>query len=147
MTHETASYSGREVSDAQVQIWADESEDGYDVDERQRRWGRPPRAESASRVIPTRFSDAELAELMNRDEREGLDRSSAIRLAVRECVIVSPSARKHGIRDEDAVAAARSFLAGGPLGDDDPQRQLRLGLDTSGRLLGIVVLLFRFNQS
>ena len=75
---------GREVSDAQVQAWADEAEVGYDVDELQRRWGRPPRAESASRVVPTRFSDAELAELMVRADREGLDRSAAIRAAVRE---------------------------------------------------------------
>lgn len=73
---------GREVSDAQVQAWADEAEVGYDVGELQKRWGRPPRAERASHVVPTRFSDAELAELMARAEREGLDRSAAIRAAV-----------------------------------------------------------------
>ncbi len=75
---------GREVSDEQVQAWADEAEAGYDVDELRKRWGRPPRAERASRVVPTRFSDAELAELTKRAEREGLDRSAAIRAAVRE---------------------------------------------------------------
>ncbi|MGO1507756.1 MAG: CopG family transcriptional regulator [Microbacteriaceae bacterium] len=74
---------GREVSDAQVQAWADEAEAGYDVEELQKRWGRPPRAERASQVVPTRFSDAELAELMARADREGLDRSAAIRAAVR----------------------------------------------------------------
>ncbi|MFZ1362186.1 MAG: ribbon-helix-helix protein, CopG family [Candidatus Nanopelagicales bacterium] len=73
---------GREVSDEQVQAWADEAEEGYDVDELQKRWGRPPRAERASQVVPTRFSEAELAELNERAEREGLDRSSAIRAAV-----------------------------------------------------------------
>jgi hypothetical protein len=57
-------------------------------------------------------------------------------------VIVAPSARKHGIRDEDALAAARSVLVGGPLDDENPQRELRLGLDTAGRLLEIVVLLW-----
>ncbi|RRD07436.1 ribbon-helix-helix protein, CopG family [Arachnia propionica] len=77
---------GREISDAQVQAWADEAETGYDVDELQRRWGRPPRAGKASRVVPTRFSDEELSELMERAEREGLDRSTAIRTAVREWV-------------------------------------------------------------
>ena len=46
--------------------------------------GTPTRAGSASRVVPTRFSDEELAELMARAEREGLDRSAAIRAAVRE---------------------------------------------------------------
>ncbi|MFT3888561.1 MAG: ribbon-helix-helix protein, CopG family [Arachnia sp.] len=75
---------GREISDAQVQEWADEAEAGYDVDDLQKRWGRPPRAERASRVVPTRFSDEELAVLMERAEREGLDRSAAIRAAVRE---------------------------------------------------------------
>lgn len=57
-------------------------------------------------------------------------------------VIVSPSARKHGVKDEDAIAAAQSVLAGGPLDDENPQRELRIGLDTSGRLLEIVVLLW-----
>ena len=46
--------------------------------------GCPPRAGSVSRVVPTRFSDEELVELMARAEREGLDRSAAIRAAVRE---------------------------------------------------------------
>lgn len=76
--------NGREVSDEQVQAWVDEAERGYDVDELRRRWGRPPRAEATSQVVSTRFSDAELAELMNRANREGLDRSAAIRAAVRE---------------------------------------------------------------
>lgn len=75
---------GQEVSDEQVQAWADEAEAGYDVSELQKRWGRPSRAERPSRVIATRFSDDELAELMQRAEREGLDRSAAIRAAVRE---------------------------------------------------------------
>lgn len=75
--------NGREVSDAQVQTWADEAEVGYDVDELKKRWGRPPRAERASKVVPIRFSDDELAELMKRAASEGLDRSSAIRAAVR----------------------------------------------------------------
>jgi putative regulatory protein len=75
---------GREISDAQVQAWADEAEAGYDVDELRKRWGRPPRAGSASRVVATRFSDEELAELMTRADREGLDRSAAIRAAVHE---------------------------------------------------------------
>lgn len=75
---------GREISDAQVQAWADEAEAGYDVDELRKRWGRPPRVGSASRVVATRFSDEELAELMARADREGLDRSAAIRAAVHE---------------------------------------------------------------
>lgn len=75
---------GREVSDAQVQAWADEAEAGYDVEELQKRWGRPSRTGTAARVVATRFSDSELSELMARADREGLDRSAAIRAAVRE---------------------------------------------------------------
>lgn len=57
-------------------------------------------------------------------------------------MIVAPSARKHGISDADAIAAAKSVLAGGPLDDENPQRELRIGLDTAGRLLEIVVLIW-----
>lgn len=57
-------------------------------------------------------------------------------------VIVSPSARKHGISDEDALCAATAVLAGGPLDDEHPRRELRIGLDTKGRLLEIVVLIW-----
>lgn len=57
-------------------------------------------------------------------------------------MIVAPSARKHGIADGDAIAAAHAVLAGGPLDDENPQREPRLGLDASGRLLEIVVLLW-----
>lgn len=57
-------------------------------------------------------------------------------------MIVAPSARKHGISEGDAMAAASAVLAGGPLDDENPQRELRLGLDSSGRLLEIVVLLW-----
>jgi hypothetical protein len=73
-----------EVSDSQVQAWADEADAGYDVEKLSKKWGRPLRAETASQVIPIRFSEAELAELMKRAERDGLDRSSAIRAAVHE---------------------------------------------------------------
>ncbi len=78
--------NGEPVSEAQVQAWADEAEAGYDVDELKRRWGRPPRAEQATRVVSIRFSEDELADLMTRAQREGLDRSSAIRAAVQQWV-------------------------------------------------------------
>lgn len=74
---------GKEVTDTQVQVWADEAEAGYDVDQLQKRWGRPPRADGPTQVVPTRFSEAELDELMARAKREGIDRSTAIRTAVR----------------------------------------------------------------
>lgn len=57
-------------------------------------------------------------------------------------MIVAPSALKHGISAEDAMAAAKAVLVGGPLDDESPQRELRIGLDNAGRLLEVVVLLW-----
>ncbi len=51
-------------------------------------------------------------------DREGLNRSAAIRAAVSVwggAVIVSPPARKHGVSDEDAAAAAGAGV-GAPIG-------------------------------
>lgn len=56
---------------------------------------------------------------------------------------VRRSATKHGIRPEDSVAAATSacvFKA--PLEEENPQRELRLGFDSSMRLLELVVLIW-----
>lgn len=75
---------GREVSDEQVQAWADEAEAGYDVEELKKRWGRPSRTGTPSKVVTTRFSEEELALLMKRAKHEGLDRSAAIRAAVHQ---------------------------------------------------------------
>jgi hypothetical protein len=57
-------------------------------------------------------------------------------------VIVRPSARKHGVGDEDCIAAAKSPLVSGLLDDAVPQRQLRIGFDARARLLEIVVLVW-----
>jgi hypothetical protein len=58
-------------------------------------------------------------------------------------VKVHPSALKHGISGEDAVRAAEWPLWIEPLNDDGPpDRELRLGFDTAGRLLETVVLVF-----
>ena len=57
-------------------------------------------------------------------------------------MIVRPSARKHGISDDDSIAAASSPLVSGPLDEEEPQRQLRIGFDTRARLLEIVVLVW-----
>lgn len=55
---------------------------------------------------------------------------------------VSPSALKHGVRAEDALHAATHWTYASEPDENDPARQLRLGFDTSGRLLEIVVLQF-----
>lgn len=57
-------------------------------------------------------------------------------------MIVRPSARKHGISDDDSRAVASSPLVSGPLDDENPQRQLRIGFDTQGRLLETVILVW-----
>lgn len=54
---------------------------------------------------------------------------------------VHPSALKHGIKPSDAIQAAEWSLWIEPLADDGPPaRELRLGFDTSARLLETVVL-------
>nr|WP_290186564.1 toxin [Corynebacterium glaucum] len=56
---------------------------------------------------------------------------------------VRRSATKHGIEPEDSIVAATSGCAfHAPLDDENPQRELRLGFDTSMRLLELVVLLW-----
>lgn len=55
---------------------------------------------------------------------------------------VHASALKHGVSEEDAVQAAEWPLWIEDLDEDSPSRQLRLGFDTRGRLLEIVVLVF-----
>lgn len=56
---------------------------------------------------------------------------------------IHPSARKHGISDDDITQAAYWSQWIEPLEDDDwPHRELRLGFDTQVRLLETVVLVF-----
>ena len=56
---------------------------------------------------------------------------------------VHPSALKHGVSSEDAIQAAEWSLWIEPLDEGGPpDRELRLGFDTSARLLETVVLVF-----
>ena len=73
---------GHEVSESQVDEWAAEAEAGYDVDQLRTRWGRAPRGAAAAQVIPVRLTTDELAAVMARADREGLNRSEAIRAAI-----------------------------------------------------------------
>jgi hypothetical protein len=58
-------------------------------------------------------------------------------------VKVHPSALKHGVSSEDAIQAAEWSLWIEPLDEGgSPDRELRLGFDTSARLLETVVLVF-----
>lgn len=74
---------GREISEAQVDAWVAEAESGYDVEElRKRAAGRPARGAKPSQVVPVRLTSEELAAVMERAEREHLNRSEAIRAAL-----------------------------------------------------------------
>lgn len=57
-------------------------------------------------------------------------------------MIVRPAALKHGINDEDRKAVASSPLVSGPLDDENPKRQLRIGFDAQARLLETVILIW-----
>lgn len=74
---------GHEVPEDQVDAWVAEAEAGYDVEQLRKR-GRPTRGEQAAQVVPVRFTDEEISSLMQRADREHLNRSEAIRRAVRE---------------------------------------------------------------
>ena len=55
---------------------------------------------------------------------------------------VHAAALKHGVSDEDGILAAQHPVFISYLDDDSPACQLRLGFDSSGRLLETVVLVF-----
>lgn len=55
-------------------------------------------------------------------------------------VEVHRSARKHGVDDEDIRQAGGHFVVAYRIDDVEPLRELRLGFDTAGRLLEVVVL-------
>ena len=57
-------------------------------------------------------------------------------------MIVRSSARKHGVSDDDIIAAASAPVVAGALDDEEPRRQLRIGFDTAARLLETVVLVW-----
>jgi predicted hotdog family 3-hydroxylacyl-ACP dehydratase len=57
-------------------------------------------------------------------------------------VDVHAAAFKHGVSAEDGTYAAQHAAYVAYLDDDSPSRQLRLGFDSSGRLLEVVVLVF-----
>ena len=55
---------------------------------------------------------------------------------------VHPSALKHGIDADSAAQAATASVYLCDLDEESPARQFRLGFDSSGRLLELVVLRF-----
>lgn len=57
-------------------------------------------------------------------------------------MIVRASARKHGISDEDGIAAATWPAVSIALDGENPQRLLHIGFDTHGRVPETVVLVW-----
>jgi hypothetical protein len=57
-------------------------------------------------------------------------------------VRVHRSALKHGVTAKDALYAAEHYLYVADLDDENPIREFRLGFDTAGRLLELVVVRF-----
>ena len=59
-----------DVTNEQIQAWADEAERGYDVDELRSRMGRPRLDLSGpAQVVPVRLTPAQLAKLDERDRQ------------------------------------------------------------------------------
>ena len=75
---------GERVSAGQLDEWVAEAEEGYDPAWLKKRMGRPARSEHAARVVPVRLTEAELNAVMERADREHLNRSEAIRQALAE---------------------------------------------------------------
>lgn len=78
-----SSYDFRMVTEQQIQEWAHEAEDGYDVGTLKRRGrGRPGRGAEPMQVVAVRLTAAEIEALDEVAEREHLSRSEAIRRAL-----------------------------------------------------------------
>ncbi len=71
------------VSEEQIQKWADEAEEGYDVDELRRRGrGRPGRGVEPMQVVAVRLTAEELDALDSVAARNDMSRSETIRAAL-----------------------------------------------------------------
>lgn len=76
---------GKPVTDEMIQAWADEAEEGYDVETLRKR-GRKPVGDGPARVVPVRLDETLLAALDERAGRDHVTRSEMIRAALRAYV-------------------------------------------------------------
>jgi hypothetical protein len=76
---------GVPVTDEDIQGWADEAEQGYDV-ARLRKRGRKPMGDGPAKVVPVRLDDDLLKALDERAGHDHVSRSEAIREAIRAYV-------------------------------------------------------------
>lgn len=77
--------NGKPITDEQIQEWADEAEQGYNVAQLRKR-GRKPKGDGPARVVPIRLDDSLLAALDDRADKERVSRSDVIRAAIRAYV-------------------------------------------------------------
>ncbi len=71
------------VSEEQIQKWADEAEEGYDVNELKRRGrGRPGRGAEPMQVVAVRLTAEELDALDAMADKNDMSRSETIRAAL-----------------------------------------------------------------
>lgn len=72
-----------EITEEQIQEWADEAERGYDIDHLRGRVGRPLLDISGpTQVVPVRLTPDQLARLDKRVAQDHTSRSEALRAAV-----------------------------------------------------------------
>jgi hypothetical protein len=83
--------NGSAITDAMVEKMADEAEEGYDVDEIQRRraGGRPAMGSGPASVESVRLDPELKKELLRRASRDGVSVSEVIRQALRTYVEAS----------------------------------------------------------
>ncbi|MCQ4607163.1 CopG family transcriptional regulator [Corynebacterium pseudogenitalium] len=77
--------NGQPVSEAQIDRWVTEAEEGYDV-ERLRKRGRKPRDEEGAQVVSIRLSPSEVFHLDQYAASHGLSRSQAIRKDLKNAI-------------------------------------------------------------
>lgn len=76
---------GVEVTEDQIEAWADEAERGYDVEQLRKR-GRKPAGDGPGQVVPVRIDATLLAAITERAEHDHVSRSELIRAALRAYV-------------------------------------------------------------
>lgn len=80
-----ATINGVEVTEAQIEAWSAEAEDGYDVEVLRKR-GRKSVGDGPGRVVPVRIDGTLLDALDDRAEHDHVSRSEIIRAAIRAYV-------------------------------------------------------------
>ncbi|WP_454296341.1 ribbon-helix-helix domain-containing protein [Salana multivorans] len=86
MAEETV--AGEPVSETQIEVWANEAEHGYPVEQLRRR-GRPAKGAGAAGVVPVRMDAVLLEALDEFAASHAVSRSEAIRDAVRRYIDVA----------------------------------------------------------